>query len=72
MHLLKRIREKRGITQGQLSHELGITQSALSQVEIKDGVPSMKTFLMLVQLGYIGKGDIYEIVQELIDKQFGE
>ena len=72
MHLLKRIREKVNKTQGQLADELGVTQSALSQVEINNRVPSMKTFLRLVQLGYINESSIYKIVQELIDKQWGK
>ena len=72
MHILKRIRDKSNKTQGELARELGITQSALSQLEIKDRTPSMKTFLMLVQLGYITKSNIYEVVLELIDKEWGE
>lgn len=72
MHLLKRIREQCQKTQGDLAREIGVTQSALSQIEMKDKPPSMKTFLMLVHLGYITKENIYEIVQELIDKQWGD
>lgn len=72
MHLLKRIREKCHKTQGDLAREIGVTQSALSQIEMKDKPPSMKTFLMLVHLGYITEENIYEIVQELIDKQWGD
>jgi len=72
MHLLKRIREQRNKTQGQLAREIGVTQSALSQTEMNDKPPSMKTFLMLVHLGYIRKDNIYEVVQELIDKQWND
>lgn len=70
MNLIKKIREKNQITQGELAIKLGVTQSALSQIEMKDKAPSMKNFLMLVKLGYITEETIYGIVKELISKQW--
>jgi len=72
MHLLKRIRLKFEKTQGELAKELGVSQSALSQVELNNNVPSMKIFLTMVYLGYIEEKEIYDIIQELIDLKFGE
>jgi len=71
MHLLKRIREESKKTQGELAVELGVTQSALSQIEMKNNPPSMKTFLKLIKLGYINEQNIYRIVRELIKQQWG-
>jgi transcriptional regulator with XRE-family HTH domain len=70
VNLIKKIREKNQITQGELAIKLGVTQSALSQIEMKDKAPSMKNFLMLVKLGYITEETIYGIVKELISKQW--
>jgi len=68
VNLIKKIREKRNVTQVQLAMELGVTQSALSQIEMKNKIPSMKTFLMLVSLGYITKKTIYGIVKEMSEQ----
>lgn len=67
MHLIKKIRETAKKTQGEFSKELNITQSALSQIEKKNGIPSMKTFLSLVRLGYINVDNIFPIVQKLVN-----
>jgi len=72
MQLIKRLREKRKKTQGQLGKELGISQGALSQIETKDTLLSMKTFLKMIQLGYITKSNIYDITQELIEQRWSK
>ena len=66
MHLIKTIRETAKKTQGEFAKVLAITQSALSQIEKKNGIPSMKTFLSLVRLGYINADNILGIVQKLV------
>ena len=66
MNLLKKIREENKKTQGDLSKELGISQSALSQMEAAGKVPSMKIFLKLVGLKYINESNIFSIVKELV------
>jgi len=69
VNLIRKIREETGKTQEEFCRELNITQSALSQMENKNRLPSMKTFLLLVKQGYINKDNIYPVVQELIRKQ---
>lgn len=66
MHLLRQIREDNKKTQGDFSKELGISQSALSQMEINDRIPSMKIFLTLVQLRYINETNVYGILKDLL------
>lgn len=66
MHLLRKIREDHKKTQGEFSKELGISQSALSQMEIHERIPSMKIFLTLVNLKYINETNVYEILKELL------
>jgi len=68
VNLIRKIREATGKTQEDFCKELNITQSALSQMENRNRLPSMKTFLLLVMLGYIHKDNIYEVVQDLIGK----
>jgi len=68
VNLIRKIREETGKTQEEFSGELNITQSALSQMENKNRLPSMKTFILLVKLGYIHEENIYEVVQELVSK----
>ena len=72
MNFLKEIRENRDITQKQLAYELGISQSALSQIENRTKIPSMKNFLMLVHLKYINESNMYTIVQEWLNLQWRE
>ena len=69
MYLLRKIREEFKKTQGEFSKELGISQSALSQMELKARIPSMKIFLKLVKLGYINKDNIFDIVQTFLKMQ---
>jgi len=71
-NILRRIREAKSKTQGGFAKELGITQSALSQMEGKNKIPSMKTFLMLVQLGYINDKNMNDLLQEMITIQWGD
>ena len=66
MHLIKKIREKAEKTQGEFAKDLNISQSALSQIEKKNTIPSMKTFLSLVRLGYINADNVFTIVQKLV------
>lgn len=66
VHLLRKIREDNKKTQGEFSKELGISQSALSQMEITDRVPSMKIFLALVSLSYVNETNIFGIIKDLL------
>jgi len=66
MHLIKKFREEAGKTQGEFAKELNISQSALSQIEKKNALPSMRIFLTLVRKGYITSENIFEIVQGLL------
>ena len=68
-HLLKIIRENNKLTQSTLSKKLEISQGALSQIELQNKMPSMKTFLKLVRLGYITRKNMYQIIMRLADKQ---
>ncbi len=66
MHLLRKIREENKKTQGDFSKELEISQSALSQMEVSERLPSMKIFLKLVSLRYINENNIFNIVMEML------
>lgn len=66
MHLLRKIREENKKTQGDFSKELEISQSALSQMEVSERLPSMKIFLKLVSLRYVNENNIFNIVMEML------
>ncbi len=46
---LKRLREKRGITQEQLAHDAGITTGTLSKIELGQTNPSWTTVRLIAR-----------------------
>jgi transcriptional regulator with XRE-family HTH domain len=67
---MKRLREKRGLTQEALAHEAGITSSYAGQVERGQRVPSLTVILKIARALKVDAGELlsafsYDAVRRL-------
>jgi len=58
---MKRLREKRGMTQEALAHEAGITSSYAGQVERGQRVPSLTVILKVARALKVDAGELLSI-----------
>jgi transcriptional regulator with XRE-family HTH domain len=58
---MKRLREKRGMTQETLAHEAGITSSYTGQVERGQRVPSLTVILKVARALKVDAGELLSI-----------
>lgn len=60
---MKRLREKRGITQEALAHEAGITSSYAGQVERGQRVPSLTIVLKIARALGVRPGELIDHIK---------
>lgn len=58
---MKRLREKRGMTQEALAHEAGITSSYAGQVERGQRVPSLTVILKVARALKVDSGELLSV-----------
>lgn len=60
----KELRESRGYTQRDLAEQIGVTTTAISQVENGGNLPSLKTFAGMADTFDVDMEDLYHLLIE--------